>query len=99
MRSTFPYSPRFSGSPVWYSANLMLDEPPLMVRTDCIDSLSNGRRAVLVGLFMGFIFSNLALRLKPRKHNSWTRRNEWGEHPINIFEPKRITDRLICRTS
>jgi hypothetical protein len=43
----------------------MLDEPPLMVRTDCIDSLGNGRRAVLVGLFMGFIFPNLALRLKP----------------------------------
>jgi hypothetical protein len=29
---TFPSSPRFSGSPTWYSANLMLDEPPLIVR-------------------------------------------------------------------
>jgi hypothetical protein len=32
---------------------------------DCIDSLGNGRRAVRVGLFMGFIFPNYALRLKP----------------------------------
>src|SRR5208282_1002609 len=31
-RSTFPYRPRFSGSSMWLSANLILDEPPLMVR-------------------------------------------------------------------
>ena len=30
-----------------------------------IDSLGNARRAVCVCLFMGFIFPNLALRLKP----------------------------------
>ena len=36
-----------------------------MNRKASIDSLGNGRRAVLVSLFMGFIFPNLALRLKP----------------------------------
>ena len=33
MRSILPYSPRFGGSPLWYRVNLMLDEPPLIVRT------------------------------------------------------------------
>src|SRR5450756_2959066 len=32
MRSTFPCSNRFSGPSSRYSANLMLDEPPLIVR-------------------------------------------------------------------
>jgi hypothetical protein len=32
---------------------------------DCIDSLGNARRVVRVGLFMSFIFPNLALSLKP----------------------------------
>ena len=38
MRSTFPSSRHRSGSPSSYSANLMLDEPPLIVRMDCIVS-------------------------------------------------------------
>src|SRR5664280_3043254 len=33
MRSIFPCSDRFSGSLAWNSANLTLDEPPLIVRT------------------------------------------------------------------
>src|ERR1039458_5998858 len=65
MRSTVPCSPRFSGLTAAYSANLMLDEPPLMVRMDCIDSLGNARCVVRVWLFMEFIFPNLTLRFKP----------------------------------
>ena len=54
-----------SGLTAAYSANLMLDEPPLMVRMDCIDSLANARCVVRVWLLMEFIFPNLTLRFKP----------------------------------
>src|ERR1700677_2273622 len=52
MRSTFPCSPRFIGSPPWYSANLMLDEPPFIVRMFGLVILQSERSQFRAGGFV-----------------------------------------------